>query len=64
MKKVKTVFNIFSIIFLIILIFWITQVNYNDLSYKENASAYLGILSSAMMSLALQLIIRGIKEKK
>ncbi|AQS92949.1 hypothetical protein BXQ17_02180 [Polaribacter sp. BM10] len=64
MKKVKTVFNIFSIIFLIILIFWITQVNYNDFSYKENTSAYLGILSSAMMSLALQLIIRGVKEKK
>ncbi|WP_299061133.1 hypothetical protein [uncultured Polaribacter sp.] len=64
MKKVKTVFNIISIIFLIILIFWITQLNYNDLSYQENSSAYLGILSTGMMSLALQLIIRGVKEKK
>ncbi|WP_299052653.1 hypothetical protein [uncultured Polaribacter sp.] len=64
MKKIKTVFNIFSIILLVILIFWLTQINYKELSFKENSSAYLGVLSSSMMSLALQMIKGGIKEKK
>jgi hypothetical protein len=64
MKKIKTVFNIFSIIFVIILIFWFTKINYQDFSYKANSSAYLGILSSSMMAFALQMIKVGIKEKK
>jgi lipopolysaccharide export LptBFGC system permease protein LptF len=63
MKKIKTVFNILSIIFVIILIFWITQINFDDLSYKENSSPYLGILSMSMISIALQMIKGGIKEK-
>ncbi|OAD40749.1 hypothetical protein LPB303_15975 [Polaribacter atrinae] len=63
MRKIKTVFNILSIIFGIILIFWFTQINYSDISFKENSSAYLGILSMAMISIALQMIIRGIKLK-
>ncbi|WP_439129732.1 hypothetical protein [Polaribacter sp.] len=63
MKNIKLVFNIFSIIFIIILFFWITQINYEDLSFKENVSAYLGILSMSMMSIAMQLIGRGIKKK-
>ena len=64
MKKLKTVFNVFSIIFVIIMIYWLTQINYQDFSYKENSSAYLGVLSSSMMSFALQMIKGGIKEKK
>lgn len=64
MKKLKTVFNIFSIIFAVILIFWLTQINYHDFAYKENSSAYLGVLSSSMMAFALQMIKGGIKEKK
>ena len=63
MKKVKIVFNVLSIIFVIILIFWFTQINYNDLSFKENSSPYLGILSMGMMSIALQMIKRGMKGK-
>ena len=63
MKRIKTIFNILSIIFVIILIFWITQINFDDLSYKENSSPYLGILSMSMISIALQMIKGGIKEK-
>lgn len=64
MKNIKIVFNIFSIIFAIILIFWITQINYDDLSFKENLSAYLGILSMSMMAIAMQMIGRGINKRK
>jgi len=63
MKNIKIVFNVFTIIFTIILIFWITQINYENLSFKENMLAYLGILSMSMMSIAMQLIGRGIKKK-
>jgi uncharacterized membrane protein YwzB len=63
MKTIKTVFNILSIIFVIILIYWVTQINYNDLSFKENNSPYLGILSMLMMTIALQMIKGGIKKK-
>ncbi|MEN8777379.1 MAG: hypothetical protein ABF263_01725 [Polaribacter sp.] len=64
MKNIKIVFNIFSIIFAVILIFWITQINYDDLSFKENLSAYLGILSMSMMTIAMQMIGKGINKRK
>ncbi|WP_405566668.1 hypothetical protein [Polaribacter sp. Asnod6-C07] len=64
MKNIKLVFTIFSIIFVIILIYWLTQINYQDFSYNENSSAYLGVLSSSMMAFALKMIKGGIKEKK
>lgn len=63
MKNIKIIFNVLSILFLIILIFWFTQINYNDLSFKKNVSPYLGILSMTMMSIAMQMIGRGIKKK-
>jgi hypothetical protein len=63
MKIIKTVLNTLSIIFLIILFFWVTQINYSDLSFKENSSPYLGISTMLMISFAMQMIKRGIKEK-
>ena len=63
MEKIKIVFNVLSVIFVIILIFWVTQINYNDLSFKENVSPYFGIISMIMMSIAMQMIGRGIKKK-
>lgn len=56
MKNVKIIFNVLSLFFLIILVFWCTQINYSDLSFKENVSPYLGILSMSMMSIAMHLI--------
>jgi len=63
MKNVKIIFNVLSLFFLIILVFWCTQINYSDLSFKENISPYLGILSMSMMSIAMHLIGRGIQKK-
>lgn len=59
----KKVFNALTVIFIIILIFWFTQVNYNDLSFKKNISPFLGILSMSMMIFAMQMIKKGIKKK-
>ena len=63
MKNIKVIVNVLSLIFLIIVVFWCTQINYNDLAFKENLSPYLGILSMLMMSFAIQMIGRGIKKK-
>ena len=64
MKAVAKVFNAMSIIFVIILIFWLVKLNYNDLSFKQNRSAYLGISSVLLMIFALQMIKRSLNRKK
>jgi hypothetical protein len=62
MNGAVKVFNALTIIFGIILIFWFTQLNYGDLSFKTNSNAYLGISSVAMMIFAIQMIKRSIKK--
>ena len=63
MKKVKTIFNVLIIIFVFILIFWFTQINYEDLSFHKNLSPYFGVLSMSMMIFSMQLIKNSIKKK-
>ena len=67
MKAAAIVFNAMTIIFVVILIFWLTQLNYSDLSFAENRNAYLGMFSVGLMIFAIQMIKRSIKraeEKK
>ncbi|MCH2217795.1 MAG: hypothetical protein MK076_06925 [Flavobacteriales bacterium] len=64
MKAVAKVFNAMSIIFVVILIFWLVKLNYNDLSFKQNRSAYLGISSVLLMIFALQMIKRSVNRKR
>ena len=56
MKEAAKIFNAITIILIIILIFWLTQLNYNDLSFKENSNAYFGMFSIGLMIYAIQLI--------
>ncbi|CAL2086104.1 conserved hypothetical protein [Tenacibaculum sp. 190524A05c] len=63
MKSLVKVFNALSIIFLIILIFWIVVIDYKDLSFKNNISPYFGIFSMVLMLIAMEFIKRGIKKK-
>ena len=64
MKGATKVFNAFTIIFAVILIFWLTQLNYSDLGFKENRNTYLGISSVLLMMYAIQMIKRSINKKK
>ena len=64
MKAVSKVFNAMSIIFVVILIFWLVKLNYNDLSFEQNRSAYLGISSVLLMIFALQMIKRSVNRKR
>jgi len=63
MKNINIVFNALSIIFLVILIYSITQINFDDVSYKENSSQYILILSMTLMAVAMQMIKLGINKK-
>jgi uncharacterized membrane protein len=60
MKGAAKVFNVITIIFIIILVFWFTQLNYEDLSFKENRNVYFGMLSVVLMIFAIQMIKRSI----
>ena len=64
MKGAATVFNGLTVIFILILIFWFTQINYSNLSFKENSNAYFGIFSIVLMVFAIQFIKRSISRKK
>lgn len=63
MKAASKIFSAMTIIFMIILVIWFTQINYNNLSFRENVSAYLGIASASLMIFAMQLIKRQINKK-
>ena len=63
MKGAAIVFNGMTIIFGVILVFWMTQLNFDDLSFKENKNAYFGMGSVSLMIFALQMIKRSINKK-
>ena len=55
MKTSQKVYNIMSILFGIILIGWLTEIDYGNLSFGNNRSAYLGITSAILFIFAMQL---------
>ena len=61
MKNKKRIFNILTILFVIILITWFTEINYQDLSFGANKSAYLGITSAVLLIFAMQFTKRNQK---
>lgn len=63
MKGAAKVFNALSLIFLLILIFWFTQLDYENLAFKANSNAYFGIFSVGLMLFAIQMIKRSISKK-
>jgi hypothetical protein len=63
MKGAVKVFNAITIIFVLILIFWLTQLNYSDLSFKENSNVYFGIGSVSLMIFAMQMIKNSIQKR-
>ena len=64
MKQARIVFNAITLIFVIILIFWFTQLNYNDLGFTENNNVYFGVGSICLMIFAMQMIKSSINKKK
>ncbi len=63
MKAASIAFNTFIVIFICVLIFWFTQLNFDDLSFNENRNAYFGIGSVALMIFAVLMIKKSINKK-
>ena len=63
MKSVQLVFNAMSLIFVCILIFWFTQLNYENLGFNENKNTYFGIGAVVLILFALQMIKSSISKK-
>ena len=64
MKAIVNIFSGITIIFIAILIFWFTQLNYQDLSFELNRNEYFGISSVVLIIFALQMIKRSVQKKK
>ena len=54
MKRSAKYFNIISIVFVIIFVGWITQLDYNNLVFSNNISPYLGIISAILFIFSMQ----------
>ena len=63
MKAASIAFNTFIVIFICVLIFWFTQLNFDDLSFNENRNAYFGIGPVALMIFAVLMIKKSINKK-
>ncbi len=48
-----------SILFGVILIGWFTQIDYTNLSFKNNTSPYLGIASATLFIFVMQFVKRN-----
>lgn len=62
MKASAKVFNALTIIFAVVFIAWLSELNYSDLSFKENRNAYFGMISVLMSIFAIQMIKGSIKK--
>ncbi|WP_435255053.1 hypothetical protein [Tenacibaculum sp. A30] len=54
MKSVGKIFDAMSILFGVILIGWFTQIDYSNLSFNNNLSPYLGIISAVLFIFVMQ----------
>jgi hypothetical protein len=64
MKKYnkKRIKNIFTIVFALVLIFWLFQIDWNNLSSRANSGAFFGVLAGALFIVSLQIKNKDPKE--
>ena len=64
MKKFnkKLIKNIFTGFFALLVLFWLFQIDWNNLSSKTNSGAFFGILSGVLFIISLQIKNKEPKE--
>ncbi|ARV13888.1 hypothetical protein [Polaribacter sp. SA4-12] len=57
MKKYnkKLIKNIFTVVFVLVLIFWLFQIDWNNFSSRANSGAFFGVLAGALFIISLQI---------
>ncbi|WP_343329894.1 hypothetical protein [Polaribacter staleyi] len=58
----KQIKNIFTGIFALLLLFWLFQIDWNNMSSKSNSGAFFGVLSGALFIISMQIKDKEHKE--
>ncbi|WP_156109084.1 hypothetical protein [Polaribacter sp. Hel1_85] len=58
----KLVKNIFTVLFAMLLLFWLFQIDWSNLSSKKNSGAFFGVLAGALFIISLQIKNKEPKE--
>ncbi|PQJ73050.1 hypothetical protein [Polaribacter butkevichii] len=58
----KQIKNIFTGIFALLLLFWLFQIDWNNMSSKSNSGAFFGVLSGALFIISMQIKDKEPKE--
>ncbi|AZJ35543.1 hypothetical protein [Tenacibaculum singaporense] len=64
MKITTKFFNVVSILFGIVLVAWFTQIDYSDLSFKNNISPYLGIVTALLFIFVMRFAKNNQEKRK
>ncbi|MGJ8761652.1 hypothetical protein [Polaribacter sp. HaHaR_3_91] len=51
----KLIKNILTGIFALILLFWLFQIDWNNMSSKSNSGAFFGVLSGTLFIISMQI---------
>lgn len=58
----KLIKNIFTLVFAMLLLFWLFQIDWSNLSSKNNSGAFFGVLAGTLFIVALQVKNKEPKE--
>ena len=58
----KLIKNIFTALFALLLLFWLFQIDWNNLSSKNNSGAFFGVLAGTLFIISLQIKNKEPKE--
>ncbi|UAM99475.1 hypothetical protein K8354_06615 [Polaribacter litorisediminis] len=51
----KLIKNIFTVMFGLVLLFWLFQIDWNNLSSRTNSGLFFGVLAGALFIISMQL---------
>ncbi len=51
----KLIKNIITVLFAVVLLFWLFQIDWNNLSSKTNSGAFFGVLAALLFIISLQI---------
>ena len=58
----KLIKNIFTVVFAVVLVFWLFQIDWNNFSSRANSGAFFGVLAGALFVISLQVKNKETKE--
>ena len=53
--NIKLIKNIFTGLFVLLLLFWLFQIDWNNVASKTNSGAFFGVLSAVLFIISMQI---------